>query len=448
MRRGARGGNIVLFVLALVLAACSDTGAATGEPDSPPPAATPGSSTGSVASDECEVPAGTPLERGDSTELPVLGEVNGVTVSGALYPHPDYEGNPWSQWGQGLVAADGRFLSAIGDHLGVDGNSYLYEYDPATRRLTQIADILSYTDHVPGTWGYGKIHSQMVTGACGEIYFSTYWGTFREIEFEGNYTGDIIFRLDPVGDTLAPLGVPVEHHGQASMASSADHGLIYGEAVDPIRKSDGVDEGPFFAFDPDTGETVFEGPDQPHVGYRSVMVDALGRAYWSVGDGRLAVYDPDTGETSTSEERLPGDWMRAASAVSPDGYVYGVTREPDRFFSMSPGGDIKNLGDAAGYTASIALSPDGSEFYYLPGAHGTSWQSNSPLIAVDTSSGEQTTVVELNDLVEDETGYTVGGSYDVAVSPDGSTIFLGVNVGEVGTDSTFGEVMLLVIELP
>ena len=58
-------------------------------------------------------------------------------------PDPAYEGNPWSQWGQGIVLADGRFLSAIGDHCGEDGNSYLYSYDPATSTLTQFADVLS-----------------------------------------------------------------------------------------------------------------------------------------------------------------------------------------------------------------------------------------------------------------------------------------------------------------
>ena len=36
-------------------------------------------------------------------------------------------GEPWSQWGQGVVLDDGRFISAVGDHRGRDGNAYVYE---------------------------------------------------------------------------------------------------------------------------------------------------------------------------------------------------------------------------------------------------------------------------------------------------------------------------------
>ena len=40
----------------------------------------------------------------------VLSEGDGQTprVEAVRYPHPGYEGNPWSQWGQGLVLDDGR----------------------------------------------------------------------------------------------------------------------------------------------------------------------------------------------------------------------------------------------------------------------------------------------------------------------------------------------------
>lgn len=368
---------------------------------------------------------------------------------GAVYPHPDYEGRPWSQWGQGIVTEDGRFFSAIGDHRSEDGNSYLFEYEPVENRLTLIGDVLSYVDHVPGTWGYGKVHSQMVPGPCGEIYFSTYWGSFRGITFDGNYTGDLLFRLDPFGRTLQPLGVPVEFHGSPSMGSSPEHALVYGEAADPVfRDEDGGNRGPFFAYDVSTGELVFTGPDEPHVGFRSILVDGNGVAYYSIGGGLLQTFDPDTGESTPHDARLPGDWVRAVSVPGPDRSVYGVTRDPDRFFVMDPDGSIDRLGDALGYTASIALSPNGSVFYYMPGAHGNSSDWGSPLIAVDTETGAQTVIVELNEMIEEQLGYTVGGTYNVAVSPDGRTVYLGANVGETGSGESFGEVLLLVVELP
>lgn len=452
---------IILALTSCVTAPAGDTtGDATGETSSPTTASvgTPSTTTGDAGTTApspagttaapCDIPPGEPFRETDRVDLTVLGEVDGVMVKGAVYPHPDYEGRPWSQWGQGLVTAEGRFFSAIGDHQSVDGNSFIYEYDPATDRLTLIGDILSYVDHVPGTWGYGKVHSQMVPGPCGEIYFSTYWGSSRGIEFEGNYRGDITFRLDPFEETLQPLDVPVEFHGQASMASAPQLGLVYGEAIDPILRGEGIKRGPFFAYDVIAEKVVYQSPDEPHVGFRSILVDADGIAYYSIGDGQLQTFDPATGESTTHDSRLPGDWLRAASAPGPDGSVYGVTREPDRLFVMDPDGSIEALGDALGYTASIALSPDGSVFYYMPGAHGNSPDWGSPIMAVDTDTGNQTVVVELNEMVEDRLGYRVGGTYNIAVSSDGDTIFVGANVGETGSDESFGEVLLLVIELP
>ncbi|MGH8913251.1 MAG: hypothetical protein ACRDZM_01900, partial [Acidimicrobiia bacterium] len=207
------------------------------DPSSPPP--TPSQGTSATASTlpvatnpECaDLPAGAPFIVGESVQMTDLGEANGVTVEGAIYPRPDYPGDPWSQWGQGWALADGRFYSGLGDHQGPDGNSYLYEYDPASGSLTMIGDLLSYVDdHTPGTWGYGKIHAQMVGGACGEIYLSSYWGSYRDLNFTDTYRGDILFRLDPQRRTIDRLTVPVDQHGQASMAGWAEGGLLYGEA--------------------------------------------------------------------------------------------------------------------------------------------------------------------------------------------------------------------------
>jgi hypothetical protein len=435
------------ITFSLLLAACTQSASSSG-PSTADNSNRPSTTRAGADSDgTCDYPAGEPFQETLSTELIEIGEADGVTVSGAVYPHPDYEGEPWSQWGQGAVLADGRFFSAIGDHAARDGNSYVYEYDPGTRELTMVGDVLSYVDHEPGSWGYGKIHSQMVPGPCGELYFSTYWGSFRDIEFEGSYTGDVLFRLDPVARTLDPLGVPVTHHGQASLASAPELGLVFGEAVDPIPMRDDIETGPFFVVDMATGETVFTGPDQPHAGFRNIIVDSENRAYYSAGNGELSVYDPTNGELTTHPEQTPGYWLRSSTSPDDDGNVYGATADPDRYFRMSPDGTFTDLGPALDDSTSVALAPDGSVFYTMPGAHGGSAEWGSPLIAVDTETGEQTIVVEVNDMVETALGYTVGGTYDIAVSDDGGTVFMGVNVGEIGDESTFGEVVLLAIEL-
>jgi len=439
-------GAVVAVLLWALLPSCRSEPA--GEDGARPAGTTAPSGTGGVESASCPRFQGEPLATdGPSAVARVLqeGGEGRPRVEAVVYPHPDYEGHPWSQWGQGVVIADGRFISAIGDHLGPDGNSYVYEYRPEDGTLTLMADVLSYADHQPGAWGYGKVHGQMVLGPCGETYFSTYWGDRDELTFGGSYRGDLLFRLDPDVTSIANLGVPVEGHGVPSLTGWAEGGLLYGEAVDPLAEGN---SGPFFAYDIERGEVVFRDDDPAPVGFRNVAVDADGRAYYSVTGGRLARYDPDTGEAADDAYQVPGERLRASTRAAPDGTVYAVFEDPDEFFALEPSGSLRPLGTARGYTASLALHPDGDRFFYVPEAHGGSWEQGAPLIAVDTRTGEQTVIVELNPLAEDRLGLRLGGSYNVAVDPSGRVVYVGMNAGTVESEETFGEVALFIVQLP
>ncbi len=385
--------------------------------------------------------------QGESTEVVEVGTVDGVTVSAGLYPLPHDRGDPWSQWGQGVVLPSGRFVSAVGDHLGVDGNSWFYEYDPESSTLTRTADVSDALDHDQGDWGYGKIHAQMALDPCGDVIAATYWGTRSDLVLGGSYQGDHLLRYDPATSGISSLGVPVTGFGIPSLAISADGRYIFGEAVDPESKPDA---GSFFAADAATGEVVFRSDDRRHVGFRSILVGADGAAYFSAGDGRLFRYEPGSDDLTLSSDELPGEWLRAASAVAPDGSVFGVTRQPDVLFEMTPDGEIIDMGPTEGYVTSVALSPDGNTLYYVPDAHGESWVDGTPLIAVDTTTGEHDVVVELNPLIESALGVRTGGSYNVVVDPASGRVYIGLNASEVGSDApetTFGSVVLAVVDL-
>jgi hypothetical protein len=386
--------------------------------------------------------AAQPWTDGPSVELVDLGP----TVRGGVYPRPDYEGNPWSQWGQGVVLPDGRFISALGDHLGPDGNSFIYEYDPADDRLTQISDVLSLTDHRDGEWGYGKIHAQMVAGPCGEVFAATYWGTVSDLVYEGNYRGDLLLRLDPADRTVENLGLILEGHGVPSMAGWADGGLLYAEAADPDLFD--PQRGALVVLDMTTGEQVFATPDEEdHRGFRALAVDAVGRVMFSRSDGSLARWDPATGDVVETDIDLPGIFLRAATPPAPDGTVYLATQNPDRFFALEADGDLRELGQAEGYTTSLALAPDGSRFWYVPDAHGGAAEKGTPVIEVDTRTGDQRVVVELDPLARDALGLSLGGTYNVAVDAAGSTLYLGMNAAEPDAEDPFGEVVLVIVEL-
>ena len=387
-----------------------------------------------------------PWQPGVTVEAETVQEQSGVQpgVDIVVYPHPDYAGRPWSQWGQGIVLQDGRMLSGIGDHVGADGNSYLYEYDPQTRTMTQFADALTVVGHEPGEWGFGKIHAPMVKGPCGEVYVSTYWGTRRGLTYTEAYQGDVLLRLDPDGRTIENLGVILPEHGVASMASWPEGGLIYAEAADPFGKK----TGSFVVLDMETGDIIFEDDDPSHGGYRSIAVDAQGRAYitWD-GDG-LARYDPATNSLETLDTSMPGSILRWATPPDESDTVFAVSRDPAVFFSISAKGDIVELAPAQGYTTSMALSPDGDTFYYVPDAHGGAWEHGTSLIAVDTATGTETVIVELNPLIEPATGLRTGGTYNVVVDPSGERVYVGLNAGDPATRDTFGEIVLAIVTLP
>jgi hypothetical protein len=366
-------------------------------------------------------------------------------VEAVVYPRPDYRGRPWTAWGQGVVASDGHFFSAIGDHLGAEGNSYVYDFDPQSGVLTQIGDVRDLVG--PTTWGYGKVHGQMVGGPCGEVYFTTYWGDKPAGDTLDTYEGDFLLRLVPETDRIEVLGSPVPGYGIPSLSGSADLGLIYGEAVDPAIEPK---DGPFFAYDVLSETVVYESEEtDDHQGFRNVAVDAAGRAYFSGADYKLLVFDPASGQLSDYPGELPGKWLRASTQPAPDGTIFAATREPDMLFSFTPDGQVSTLGPAPDYVASLAMHPDGTRFFYIPSAHGKSWQTGAPLWEVDIASGEQRVLIELNDLGESALGLSFGGTYGVVASPDGDRLYIVMNSGvpENVRDAAFGEVVLVIVHL-
>lgn len=456
MKGTLRLGGIIA-AMALLAAACSSPGstvlggddvAAGPDTTSAIDSDSPETTATSPSTADCSPIAGdaVPWASDVSVEATTYQEpgADGPGVQAVVYPHPDYPGKPWSQWGQGIVLPDGRMLSAVGDHQGADGNSFLYEYDPATSTLTMIGDLLSSLDHVPGDWGFGKVHAQMVEGPCGEIFVSTYWGSRRGLTFTDGYQGDVLLSLDPAARTSTEVGVILPEHGVASLASWVDGGLLYAEAANPFVQK----EGSFVVLDAETGDLVFEDGDSAHGGYRTIAVDPTGRAFITWNDTSLAVYDPAANTLTPVGVTMPGGTLRGATIPDADGTIYAVTKEPPTFFSLSAAGDITDLGRATGYTTSIALAPDGGHFYYVPNAHGGSWEKGAPLISVDTATGEQQTIVELQPLVGDALGMYLGGTYNVTVDPSGSRIYVGFNAGDAATGDDFGEIVLVVVTLP
>ncbi len=361
------------------------------------------------------------------------------SVAIALYPRPEYEGKPWSSWGQGIALSDGRYLSGVGDHLGLDGNVYLYAYDPSRRELVRFADVLGVLGQSAGHWGYGKLHSQMVRADDSGIYFATYRGNRRGIQFDDVYQGDVLLRLDPDSLAVESLGVPVPGFGIPSLAASPDGRYLFGEAVDPD------DEALLFRYDLETRRVDREIRHPAHAVLRAVLVASGGAAYVSTGDERLLRLEND--QFVLHDAPLPAPMLRAVTLPAANGEVYGVTRNPPVFFAMDEDGRIRELGPASAYTASLALSPNQQSFYFVPDAHGGAWQQGAPLVEVDVVSGEQKTLLEIDPLIRAYLGRKAGGTYSIAVDRSRRRVFITMNVGPEDAAAAFGDVALIVVDL-
>lgn len=177
---------------------------------------------------------GLPWENLDSSSLRLIEGSGALDVYAAEYPLPGPTEGLWSQWGQGVVGSDGRHFSAVGDHLGADGNSHFFIYDPSSRKLTRFMDVLSVIDRPPGSWGFGKVHAQMVVDRCQRVWAATYWGTRLGIT---DYEGDHVILIDPASETVIDKGIISAGRGLPSLNISADGAALLVEAVDPESDS-------------------------------------------------------------------------------------------------------------------------------------------------------------------------------------------------------------------
>jgi hypothetical protein len=140
------------------------------------------------------------------------------SIDYAIYPLPKYPGVPWSHWGEGIFASNGRYYSNVGDHVkDASGNTFLYEYDPITRKLKSVGDIVTAVGNGPGNGGHhAKVHGRINEGKDGYLYFTSYWGKIESAAADQGYDGAVLLRYPTntvaagKGGTLPPDTTPPE----------------------------------------------------------------------------------------------------------------------------------------------------------------------------------------------------------------------------------------------
>ena len=364
------------------------------------------------------------------------------TVDFLYYPGQTYEGKPWSNWGAGN-AANGKYYSAIGDHLAVGakgtgehgtGTAFVFEYDPEARRLRQLVDVAELLGLPAGHYTPGKIHTRVDLGRDGWLYYATHRGSVRSTTDEYHYRGDWILRTQPQsGKSEVVIHAPVPDHAIPAGLLDPDRLIFYGAtAASADREEDGIW---FFAYDVQNRKLLYSGPDGP--ARAMILARSTGRVYYVPGkqDGALLRFDPaEPGPVKVASSHIG---VRAATAETPDGFVYTVSlgqqsADADIWSFNTRTEETRQIGRAAvgsqAYVASIDADPSGRYLYYVPGAHGGGERDGSPVVQFDVRTGRKKVIAFLEPFYTTQHGLTLKGTYSTAIDPAGDKLYITWNI--------------------
>ena len=353
------------------------------------------------------------------------------TVDFMYYPGQTYEGNPWSNWGDG-VAVNGKYYSAIGDHLAPEGNAYVYEYDAATKSLRRIVDVRDVLKLPQGHYTPGKIHGRIDMGEDGWLYFSTHRGSTKVTTDEYHYRGDWILRHHPKnGKTEVVAHGPVGKQCIPCSVLDPKRLIFYGGT----QAGNFQDKrNMFFAYDTKAGKLLYDGYDGP--ARYMILARSTGRVYFTPGlAGTLHRFDPR--ETRGSPVRLSAAiGLRAATQETPQGYVYTVSQDDGTLYRFNTRTEeVEELGRAPigtqTYITTLDADPSGRYLYYIPGAHGGSENDGAAVIQFDVKANKKKVVAFLHPFLKERYGYTPLGTFSSVVSPDGDKLYITWN-GNLG----------------
>ncbi len=257
------------------------------------------------------------------------------------------------------------------------------------------------------------------------------------------------------------LGPIFDNHGFPSTALRGN--LLYDGGRDPYNETAGV----FVVYELNQKKVIFTGLADNRA--RNMMVDKDGNAFIARNGNGLAKYDAKTNTLVTLKNSSGQDvvfpWfgrLRASTRQASNGWIYGATDttkelkdlnggiETNKLFKFNPQTyEIVELADAWDYTASVALDPAERYMYYIPGAHGKSWEMGTPVLQFDVETKQHKVIAFLKDFFVVNKGYTLGGTYGLTLDKEGKRLFVSMNASKAGDKTAgFGSPVVLVIHIP
>ncbi len=367
-----------------------------------------------------------------------------------FFPGQTYPGNPWSAWGDSVVAG-GKYYASIGDHLSADsrkaaagtGTAFVFEYDPAAKKLRQLVDVSKVLALPQGHYTPGKIHGRLDMGEDGWVYYSTHRGSTKVTTDQYHYKGDWILRTNPAtGQTEVLACGAVPRHCVPTSVLDPKRLIFYGGTASGTGGGTGEDDAvQFFAYDVKAKKVLASGPEGP--ARYMIFARSTGRVYWVPGKddmvGGLVRWDPEKGGAPEKTQATLG--LRAATQETPQGFVYTVSKggrgTPATIYAFSTKTETAEaLGEAAvggqSYIASIDVDPTGRYLYYCAGAHGGSDADGTPIVQFDVRTKQRKVLAFLAPFYRKTYGFAPVGTYSSAIDGTGETLYVTWNVNRSG----------------
>jgi len=295
--------------------------------------------------------------------------------------YPDFP-EAHSTWGSiGYNPANNNVYVGVTNHADKVG---FFEYDPARNQI-QLNGFLKDLGHLrPFQW-QGKMHSKIVAGPKGEIYFSTDGGESRQeylMDHPHGYAGGFFMKWNPETRQLTNLGMGMPYESIKDVEVDLQSGLVYGISYPQAH---------FLVFDPQKNLLHDAGRlGSAHVP-RVLFTDRWGNCYYVDWRQRLVKYEKSTGKLVFAKQSLPafpgtpgGKIITGITAFAKDpnkNVIYLVTYGAKlvAFYPEETGiGKWEDLGgvfetnqgeDWKPYVPNLNIGLNG-KLYYVIGGHG------------------------------------------------------------------------------
>jgi hypothetical protein len=298
----------------------------------------------------------------------------------------------------------------------------LFEYDVPSDNM-RLVGFLPALAHLRDWQWQGKIHTQILEGSDGRMYFATDGGESRE-EFlmnhpQGYYSG-MILRWDPEREILEHLGTGLPNESIKDIALDLVGGLVYAVSYPSVH---------LLLFDPRSNDLRDLGRvGSAHVP-RCVFSDRWGNGYYVDWRQRLVKYERDSGRILFSETSIP--WFPGTSgeriitgiptyANDPAGGIIYLITYSGKLIGFHPQrrgiGKIDDHGPIyegkglppPGYSPNSAFGDNGKLYYFIGGHGQYAVKDTTLLMEFDPATGKRQAVLRFPvDVISEVTGCDV-----------------------------------------